>query len=165
MKVIDIASYQPYPAKALSNFAPYTFTVDSVICFSMEGFLQSLKFDNSRKQAEICLLIGKDAKYAGRSRNQLWKDKQILWWKGVVYDRHGRGYQDLLDRAFDALARVPKFQKALLDTGNAELKHTMGWNDSRETILTRDEFCNRLMKIRKELLDGPYHGPHGSQEH
>lgn len=155
MVVIDIASYNPYPSKVLSNFAPHTFTIDSVICFSMEGFLQSLKFDNPGKQSRICLLIGKDAKYAGRSRSELWKAKQVLWWRGVVYDRHGKGYQDLLDRAFAALSRAPEFQKALIDSGDAELTHTLGWNDSRQTILTRDEFCNRLMKIRKELQNKP----------
>jgi len=155
MNVMDIASYQPYPSKALSNFAQHTFTVDSVVCFSMEGFLQSLKFDNLRRQAQICLLIGKDAKYASRSRNQLWKDKQVLWWRGVVYDRHSKGYQDLLDRAFAALSQVPEFQKALIDSGDAQLTHTLGWNEPRQTILTRDEFCTRLMKIRKELQDKP----------
>ncbi len=158
MVTIDIASYLPYPSKALSNFAPYTFIVDSVTCFSMEGFLQSLKFDDLRKQAQICLLIGSDAKYASRSRNQLWKDKQTLWWRGVEYDRHGKGYQDLLDRAFAALSRVPKFQKALIDSGDAELTHTLGWNDPRQTILTRDEFCTRIMKIRKELQGKPSNG-------
>lgn len=155
MDIIDIASYHPYPSRALSNFAMYTFTVDNVMCFSMEGFLQSLKFDNSEKQAEICLLVGRDAKYASRSRNQFWKDKQTLWWRGVVYDRHGKAYQDLLDRAFNELAKDSRFKKALLDTGDAKLTHTLGWNDPQETILTRGEFCSRLMKIRKELQDKP----------
>ncbi len=155
MNVLDIASYNLYPARALSNFVQYTFTIDGVVCFSMEGFLQSLKFDNPDKQAEICLLVGLNAKHAGRTRNRLWKDKQTLWWKGVDYDRHGKAYQDLLDRAFNELAKDPKFKKALLDTGNAKLTHTLGWNNPRETILTRDEFCSRLMKIRKELQDQP----------
>lgn len=44
--VMDIKSGCGYPASALSNFAPHPFVLDGVYCASMEGFLQSLKFNS-----------------------------------------------------------------------------------------------------------------------
>ena len=65
--------------------------------------------------------------------------------------RDSREYQDLLDRAFEALATNKKFQKTLLDTQNATLTHAMGKKKTSETVLTTQEFCSRLTKIREQL--------------
>lgn len=43
---MDISSGAGYPASSLSNFAPHEFEIDDIKCASMEGFLQSLKFQN-----------------------------------------------------------------------------------------------------------------------
>jgi predicted NAD-dependent protein-ADP-ribosyltransferase YbiA (DUF1768 family) len=43
---MDIGSGNGYPGASLSNFAPHPFTIDGVECASMEGFLQSLKFES-----------------------------------------------------------------------------------------------------------------------
>ena len=40
---MDIGSKAGYPASSLSNFAGHRFVIDDVECYSMEGFLQSLK--------------------------------------------------------------------------------------------------------------------------
>jgi hypothetical protein len=56
-----------------------------------------------------------------------------------------------LDRAFDALATNEGFKKALLATGNATLTHTIGKTKQSETVLTKNEFCSRLTKIRNKL--------------
>jgi hypothetical protein len=58
-----------------------------------------------------------------------------------------------LDKAFLALSKNASFQKALLATGDATLTHSIGKNKQSETVLTKQEFCSRLMKIRKELKD------------
>lgn len=43
---MDIGSGSGYPSSSLSNFAPHPFVIDGIECNSMEGFLQSLKFEN-----------------------------------------------------------------------------------------------------------------------
>jgi hypothetical protein len=96
---MDIGSGNGYPSGALSNFSPHPFVFDGVECNSMEGLLQSFKFDKEHVQAEICKLVGKAAKFRGKKRNRAWKSVQKLWWKGVAMDRHGPEYQSLLDRA------------------------------------------------------------------
>jgi predicted NAD-dependent protein-ADP-ribosyltransferase YbiA (DUF1768 family) len=147
---MDIKSGKTYPSKALSNFAPHPFVFDGIECNSMEGFLQSLKFENPEMQKHICTLVGFKAKKAGSKKN--WQRTQTLYWRGMPYKRDSREYQELLDMAYDALFRQNKKAKnALLATGNANLTHSIGRNRKSETVLTQQEFCSRLMKIRKQL--------------
>ena len=74
-----------------------------------------------------------------------------LWWRGEPVDRLSDAYQALLDRAYDALfAQSKKFRVALAASGNARLIHTIGKTDPCETILTVDELCSRLERIREK---------------
>ncbi len=148
---MDIGSGSGYPTSTLSNFAPHSFIFDGVQCSSMEGLLQSFKFDKPHIQETVCLLVGLSAKRRGQKRNKAWKRVQKLWWKGVEYDRHGDAYQELLDRAFDALSNNSSFVKALLATGNSTLTHSIGKSKEQDTVLTISEFCSRLTKIRNRL--------------
>lgn len=148
---MDIGSGTGYPASALSNFAPHPFELDGVQCNSMEGFLQSLKFKDADAQKQVCLLVGKAAKFKGKKKK--WWREQKLYWRGVEYDRMGAAYQTLLDRAFAALAENTGFAKALLASGTATLEHSIGKSKESETVLTRREFCSRLMRLRSELRE------------
>ena len=69
---MDIGSGSGYPSSALSNFAPHRFVIDGVECVSMEGFLQSLKFQDIEMQKHVCTLVGKKAKFKGKKKK---------WWK------------------------------------------------------------------------------------
>ena len=146
---MDIGSGSGFPSATLSNFAPHPFVIDGVECNSMEGFLQSLKFSNPEMQKEVCKLVGKAAKFKGKKKK--WWRTQTLWWLGVEIARDSEEYQNLLDRAFDALAQNSGFRAALLATGNSVLTHSIGKTKITETVLTRQEFCSRLTKIREEL--------------
>lgn len=148
---MDIGSGNGYPQSALSNFAPHPFVIDGVQCNSMEGFLQSLKFKDPEMQKQVCLLVGKAAKFRGKKK-KWWKD-QTLYWQGRAFYRHSNDYQYLLDRAFSALSENTSFQKALLATGNAALTHSIGKTNPAETVLTRSEFCSRLIAIRDMLQE------------
>lgn len=149
---MDIGSGTGYPSSALSNFAPHPFEIDGVQCGSMEGFLQSLKFSNPDMQVEVCKLIGKQAKFKGKTKK--WWKTQTLWWRGVEIKRDSDEYQKLLDRAFHSLSQNEGFRKALIATGNATLTHSIGKTNKSDTVLTRQEFCSRLTKIRDEILKG-----------
>lgn len=146
---LDIGSGKDYPSNALSNFAPHPFVIDGVECNSMEGFLQSLKFKEPEMQKEVCKLVGKAAKFKGKKKK--WWQDQTLYWQGVSYKRESQEYQDLLDRAYAALAENEGFKKALLASGNAVLTHTIGKRKETETILTAREFCSRLTSLRNYL--------------
>lgn len=150
---MDIGSGHGYPADALSNFAPHPFVLDGIECNSMEGFLQSLKFSNPDMQREVCKLVGRAAKFKGKKKN--WYVKQVLYWQGKEIPRDSDEYQVLLDRAYMAMATQNRgFQSALLATQNAALTHSIGKTKTNETVLTRNEFCSRLTKIRTMLQVG-----------
>ena len=150
---MDIGSGHGYPADALSNFAPHPFVLDGIECNSMEGFLQSLKFSNPDMQREVCKLVGRAAKFKGKKKN--WYVKQVLYWQGKEIPRDSDEYQMLLDRAYMAMATQNRgFQSALLATQNATLTHSIGKTKTNETVLTRSEFCSRLIKLRTMLQVG-----------
>lgn len=149
---MDIGSGTGWPSAALSNFTPHPFVIDGVECASMEGFLQSLKFKEPDMQVEVCKLVGKAAKFKGKKKK--WWRAQTLYWQGQEFKRDSQEYQDLLDRAFNALAQNTGFQKALLATGKATLTHSIGKSKETETVLTKQEFCSRLTKIRDKLQEG-----------
>lgn len=150
--VIDIGSRNAYPANQLSNFAYHPFVFDSMRVNSMEGFLQSLKFSNIQKQREVCLLVGYNAKKAGKQQH--WTKLQLLYWMGVDYQRDSMEYSRLIDRVYNALYKQCQvFRTALAATDNATLRHSIGRTLKHETVLTQNEFCGRLMFLReyKEL--------------
>ena len=147
---MDIKAGNPYPAGSLSNFAPHPFILDRVQISSMEGFLQSLKFKEPEMQKHICTLVGLKAKRSGAGKN--WQRTQTLYWKGTPIKRDSEEYQWLLDRAYEAMfTQNAKARKALLATQNATLTHSIGHHKQNETVLTKKEFCSRLMKIRCKL--------------
>lgn len=150
---MDIGSKTGFPSSNLSNFTPHPFVLDGIKCNSMEGFLQSLKFENTSIQIEVCKLVGLKAKRRGSKRNKRWKQTQKLWWQGNEINRDSEQYQQLLNRAFEAISENTKFTNALLATGNATLTHSIGKRKKQDTVLTAQEFCSRLMKIRKSMRD------------
>jgi len=137
-------------AKLLSNFTEFHFIIDGVECYSMEGFLQSLKFSDPDKQITICKLIGGKAKMKGK--NKKWYKDQILYWKGVPIDRHSVEYQELIDKAYSELFKNKLYKDILSQTKGYALTHDIGKNDPMQTILTTDEFCQRLMTLRNYCL-------------
>lgn len=144
---MDIGSKTGYPASSLSNFAGHRFTIDDIECYSMEGFLQSLKFKNVEMQKEVCKLIGKMAKFKGKPKK--WFRTQTLHWENKDIKRDSIEYQILLDKAFQAMYdQSESFRKALTASGNSTLTHSMGKNKINETVLTNSEFCGRLHKLR-----------------
>lgn len=144
---MDIGAGKGYPSSSLSNFAGHRFFLDDVQCNSMEGFLQSLKFESIEMQKQVCLLIGKAAKFKGKPKR--WYTKQVLYWRGKEIKRDSKEYQDLLDRAYQAMYdQCSSFRFALHRTGNATLTHSIGKTKINETILTRKEFCSRLTNLR-----------------
>lgn len=150
---MDISSKGGYPSNKLSNFAGHRFTLDGVECYSMEGFLQAVKYSNPDMQEEVCKLVGYAAKKKGSKKN--WRTKQTLYWRGVEIKRDSDRYQDLLDRAYEAMATQSEgFRKALLASGTGLLTHSIGRNKKNETVLTTNEFCSRLMKLRERIRNG-----------
>jgi predicted NAD-dependent protein-ADP-ribosyltransferase YbiA (DUF1768 family) len=146
---VDIDSRGCYPSFVLSNLYPSRFELDGVEMNSMEGFLQSLKTSDEMRQREICSLMRKEAKKAGRTLNF---DGRRLHWQGKTVDRFSDEYQSLLRRAFAAkLKQDDEFRDALTATSGKKLVHSIGKQNPKETILTEKEYINILDELRIKL--------------
>lgn len=109
---LDIRSNGAYPSGVLSNLCSNGFRFDGMVCNSMEGFLQSLKYQDKDKQRQICQMKGGNARK--RSINS-WQTDQIVWWQGQPIDRQSDDYQTLLHRAYQALfEQNERFRAALM---------------------------------------------------
>ncbi len=147
-KVIDIYSKGEYPSNVLSNFYPNSFVFDNVECRSMEGFIQSLKYKNIKKQQKICLKVGIEAKKYSK-RKWLWKLTGHVFWQGKIYHRYNQEFFDLLIKAYQELYKQNEtFHQALDDTKDYKLIHSIGKNNPRKTILTEKEFIAILEYLR-----------------
>ncbi|MBE6257238.1 MAG: hypothetical protein E7103_04685 [Prevotella sp.] len=148
-KAIDIWSKSKYPAYILSNLYDSIFIFDDVECHSMEGLLQSLKYQDEGKQHQICRLRGMDAK---RMSSSDWQRDQIVWWKGKALKRQSDDYMKLITEAYAALYQQNQsFRKALLATKGKRLLHSRGKKNPHETILTEKEFCAILTELRDNM--------------
>lgn len=151
---MDIQAKAPYPLNQLSNFAAHNFVFKGTLCASMEGLLQSLKFRDPTRQAKTCLMSGKAAKDAGLTAPD-WRESRVLWWQGHAINRDSTEYQNFLNEAYSALFQQSEpFRKALAETGKEPLTHSIGLSDTKETILTEKEFCERLMRLRTDRQPG-----------
>ena len=153
---LDIRSNALWPANVLSNLWEKPFSIDGVECGSMEGFLQSLKFQDVEKQKAVCLLSGNRAKNAGKLKDEkkAWYHKQLLYWQDKAYPRQSVEYLELLRKAFRACMEQDElFQTALADTAGKALTHRSGCPDPKKTILTGDELVNILTELRDEYFD------------
>ncbi len=149
-KEIDIISEGEYPSCALSNFNQREFIFDGVSCASIEGLLQSFKTKNVELQKKVCGLHGKAAKkfFKHRPQNILWRITGNLYWNGKRIKRYSDEYQRLLDRVYDTVFQMDDFKKELLATQGLVLKHSLGKDSTKKTILTEYEFLSRLEKYR-----------------
>lgn len=114
---------------------------------SLYQTFHNTKFQSVEMQEHVCTLVGKAAKFKGKHKN--WYVTQTLYWQGRPIKRESKDYQDLLDRAYQAMhTQSESFRKALKASGDGKLTHSMGKRNTSETVLTISEFCGRLMKLR-----------------
>lgn len=143
---LDIRSDGLYPSNVLSNLCSNGFRFEGMVCGSMEGFLQSLKYKDGDKQRQICSMKGGNARKRSVTS---WQTDQIVWWKGYAIDRQGEEFQQLVRHAYQAMfGQSQRFRDALMQTRGMTLIHSMGEMNPYRTILTSQEFCSILTDIR-----------------
>ena len=144
---MDIGKGSGGVAGRLSNFTPRKFIFDGIECNSIEGVLQSFKFKNPEMQKEICKLSGLGAKQRGANKN--WRQYQKLYWQGKEYKRDSKEYQELLDRLYQTVYdQNDNFRRDLQSCKGVTFTHSLGKHKKSETVLTVQEFCSRLTKLR-----------------
>lgn len=148
---MEVHSKAKYPACALSNFAQHRFTIDGIECYSMEGFLQSLKYKSSDIQKEVCKSFGMKAKKLGASKDS-WKKTQLVFWQGTYIKRDSDKFNALITKAFDCMfEQSVSFRSALEASHTTSFTHAIGKTKKSDTILTKREFCGQLTRLAKKL--------------
>lgn len=149
MKQIDINSMGQYPANVLSNLYIKPFFMDGEYFGSIEGFLQGLRVKNVIDQRAVFRLSGITAKLSGK-KHPINKE-QMLYYKGVKFNRHSEFYHELIERAFSkCFVQNDVFKEALAACDGCELIHSIGKDDPFDTILTNAEFIGALEQLRKQ---------------
>ena len=144
---MDIGKGSGGVAGRLSNFTPRRFIFDGVECNSIGGVLQSFKFKNVDMQKEVCKLVGMVAKKKGSNKN--WQQYQKLYWNGKEYKRDSKEYQELLDRLYQTVYdQNENYRRDIQSCRSVTFTHSIGKNKKSETVLTSQEFCSRLTKLR-----------------
>ena len=143
----------------LSNFSRIGkdgFEFDGVYVRGLEGFLQGVKFEDEELQRECCSLVGAKAWKFGRENDKdKWKEKQVVYWKGIEYSREGDEYAALLEEFFDSVYKGMEVNRdKLLLSGDLVLDHSGSSAHDRKskTILAHDEFIGNLNRVRSELM-------------
>lgn len=146
--ILDLGYRNEGLGRALSNLFKYPFVLDGVRCRSMEGFLQSLKFQDLDAQDMMVDMFGYKAWRTGQVGND-WREAQLLWWRGVPYPRTSREYHLLLERAYNAcFEQNEAFRQALFNSGIDVLTHETGHHDPTMTTLTEWEYIYNMYRLR-----------------
>ncbi len=133
-------------ALRLHNRQERHFVFDDVVCGSLEGVLQSLKFPDSAVQEEICGLSGREAYEAGMDPG--WKETQTLYWRGEAYARESAEYDCLMDRLYQAVYdQDPQFRLDVNLLKGAKLYLKKGSSRRANHVQTRAELFWELLRF------------------
>lgn len=137
-------------ARALSNLYPIEFKFRGKKVASIEGVLQGIKYKDKKTQNLVLKYSGLDA-YHTRSANtkNFWGKNGLLYWQGKSIDRHSQDYQLFLDELYMSAIQNPIYKSALLATDDKYLLHHIGNTNPQETVLTREEYEQRLNTLRE----------------
>ncbi len=149
-KILDIM-YKDKLSGSLSNLFPHEFTIDDVKCLSMESFIQSLRVKEKDIQNEICL------KYNGYIAQKLrlalpdWRKTGKVYWQSKEIVRNSEEYDELITKAYDRLFENNVFRYCLNSFKDYYFIHSIGCDDSYETLLTEEEYISQLNRLVKKL--------------
>lgn len=147
---LNIHSKGEYPSKVLSNCYSHHFTFEGCTFECMEGFFQSLKFQNEKEKKAFSKIDGRSSKLAGTN-----KKYESLYWQGEKYGRYSKEHFDLLMRVYEKLcSQSASFRCALRISYPRILMHTIGKRKRENTVLTWWEFTRILTKIRSKVVRG-----------
>ena len=149
----DVSDERGFPFGMLDPSAPVRFEIDGVECASLDGFVESLKFERIIDQKNVTKRVGEDAREQGKNQdnpaNQI--ADRILHWQGRTFKRNSKEFDKLLARVFREMAKNARYQEALLITQDVDFRHPKGKIAKKDTILTRKELTDNLKKLRADL--------------
>ena len=137
-------------SKCLSNLYPISFKFRGKKVSSIEGVLQGIKYKDKKMQNLVLKYSGLDAYHTrGANTANFWGKEGVLYWQGKPMHRLSEEYQNFLDELYVSALKNPIYKSALLATDNKYLLHHIGNTNPNETVLTREEYEQRLNTLRE----------------
>lgn len=134
----------------ISNFSYSPFTLDGRKYASVEGFYNSLLYNDPARRAKIAEMWGLEAKMVGKSSNNL----TFQYGKETIKlgsEEHHR----LIERAIRAkFEQNPDITKAFVATHPRPIIHDVGFPDKPGTPYPREVLESVLTRIRNEYVQG-----------
>lgn len=144
------------PSRVLSNLFPYKFNYYNYIVSSTESVLQSLKYKDKKAKISCYDYFGVDAWHLRGINPFDWQKDGILYTPYGLVDRYNEEYQDFLDELYYLAFQNPIFRSNLEKTESKKLDHTIGEDDTHQTILTRTEYISRIYALRYCAINKVY---------
>lgn len=140
---------QDWRANALANFPLAPFVLDGVVCASVEGFVQGIKFPPEHPVRDRAFLSHSyEAKRYGEQAGRLY-----VWWNGAVLKYGSDDHHRLIGRSIRAKFFYNEgLRVAMRATKGLRLIHDLG-PESATTSLPAKVFCRILTDLRDELLN------------
>jgi predicted NAD-dependent protein-ADP-ribosyltransferase YbiA (DUF1768 family) len=147
--------------RLLSNFAHTPFTLYGIRFESVEGFYQSMLFDEDQVRAVIAGTFGNEAKSWGKKSPKREGDA-VRTWDGRVVEFKGEEFHEEIEKAIrEKTQQNPSVAAALIATGDLPLTHYyVMWG---RPIAPKGETAwleTLLTSLRKELGDEAKGGTH-----
>lgn len=140
--------------RLLSNFAHTPFTLYGIRVASVEGFYQSMLFDDEETRSLVAATYGQEAKAWGK-RSGKRAGEEIKTWDGRVVKFEGEEFYDEVRKAIkEKIQQNPSVAEALVATEELPLTHYyVMWG---RPVIPRNgagilEDC--LMSLREELRE------------
>ncbi len=153
--IIDILFKGDNLERRLSNLYPYQFEYDGITYASMEAFFGTLRTQDYHEKQKLYSTFGMDSWYKGHRFS--WYEKQEVYYKDKVINRHSLEYNNLITAVFDALFTNEEFKQALKEAGDLKLTHSIGKTAKDKTRLTRKEFIGHLNRLRSKLNERKFY--------
>ena len=131
---------------------PYEIKFKGKKLSSIESFFQGIKFKDRKIQDLVFKYSGTEAVHLKEATDCNWKETGTLYWQGKPIKRDSREYSLLVDELYISAIQNPLYRQALMNC-NKRIIHSIGNEEKKETVFTRNEFELELNCL-KDFIKG-----------
>jgi len=140
--------HEDHRARILSNLVNRPFEMNGQMFASVEAFFAGTLYppEHPRHRRGFAVCYALSQKYVREG------NRENVWWNGKIYKYGSQEHKDLCEQAIlESMLQNLDRKEALLATKGLVLRHETGFEQPKDTFLTKHEFCDILTRIREKL--------------